>query len=524
MRRVNKLRLTFALVPMLTVPGAVSLLDGCSDDPAVEAGDSATGPDTSKGDSASSDAGTPADATLKDASDVWAPPPLSDAGPMPSDASAMIPDVVLPPADPCLSIAPGVNPVQHRDTILNCLTTKKRAVLLPGIHTISNLIQVPAGAVLEGTGGKPTLRYGAAAGNSMVTLFDGSVLRSLRLQPGGFLDQTNGAIVHIEGSNAVVKDCVLENVSVFSKTTGVYFIGKDKKDSVVEDTEIKDSFYGVIFASYLDAAHPNIVRRTKIHAIACDGVTLAGYGEVRDSEIFDVGFNCLNPAVNGGPPIPGAAIFSLGNPNGGLLAGNNLHEACGNVIDVDRISGLKIQNNTITGPSYQRSAFETFCVGGASVSIVDSSNLVITGNNVVNERATSRVGAFGDPNFIFGRYGDLPQGSNQAIAFWLTRRVGGPPATGSTIDNNVLRANCAAPCVGLGYFIGRRTGVDAQGNWSAATTNYFTRNNPVGSNVGSKRCGRNWYAGNSVCGNDAECNLDDAQHPDTAGFRNDNCP
>ena len=44
MRRVNKLRLTFALVPMLTVPGAVSLLDGCSDDPAVEAGDSATGP------------------------------------------------------------------------------------------------------------------------------------------------------------------------------------------------------------------------------------------------------------------------------------------------------------------------------------------------------------------------------------------------------------------------------------------------------------------------------------------------
>ncbi|PKN44539.1 MAG: hypothetical protein CVU63_10300, partial [Deltaproteobacteria bacterium HGW-Deltaproteobacteria-20] len=103
---------------------------------------------------------------------------------------------------------------------------------------------------------------------------------------------------------------------------------------------------------------------------------------------------------------------------------------------------------------------------------------------------------------------------------WLT--------TGNTIEDNTFVAGCNSPCVGLGYFVGRETGFAADGSWSAQTTNYFRRNTPFGSNIGSKRCGGNWYAANSTCvaGNlDADCNIDDPQH-EGAGHdwaRNDEC-
>lgn len=69
----------------------------------------------------------------------------------------------------------------------------------------------------------------------------------------------------------------------------------------------------------------------------------------------------------------------------------------------------------------------------------------------------------------------------------------------------------------------RGTGLD-HGTWSAATTNYFTGNDPYGSQVGSVRCGGNWFAANSTCnqGSAAPCNVDDYQH--TADWlRSDAC-
>ena len=48
---------------------------------------------------------------------------------------------------------------------------------------------------------------------------------------------------------------------------------------------------------------------------------------------------------------------------------------------------------------------------------------------------------------------------------------------------------------------------------------------PYGSNVGSRRCGGNWYAANSSCeesASDADCNTDDWQH-DGDWARNDGC-
>ncbi len=129
-----------------------------------------------------------------------------------------------------------------------------------------------------------------------------------------------------------------------------------------------------------------------------------------------------------------------------------------------------------------------------------------------------------DPNDITNDFADLPGGEHTVMAFWLAARPGGT-STGNSVTDNTLRAYCSSPCVGLGYFVSRGTGVDASGGWSASTTNYFTKNDPYGSNVGSKRCGANWYAASSTCTAstlDPDCNTDDPQHTGDWS-RNDGC-
>ena len=110
------------------------------------------------------------------------------------------------------------------------------------------------------------------------------------------------------------------------------------------------------------------------------------------------------------------------------------------------------------------------------------------------------------------------------LGFLLVRDPGSPyDAIGNSIEGNQMRAYCSGDCVGVGYFVSRGTGL-VGGDWSAATTNYFTGNDPFGSNVGSRRCGGNWYAANSICdaGAGAPCNTDDYQHTATE-LRNDPC-
>lgn len=70
----------------------------------------------------------------------------------------------------------------------------------------------------------------------------------------------------------------------------------------------------------------------------------------------------------------------------------------------------------------------------------------------------------------------------------------------------------------------RGTGYGPGQSWSAQTTNYFTGNTTFGSNVGSVRCGGDWFAGNSTCdaGSPPPCNDDDYQH--AGAFHNDSCP
>jgi len=147
-------------------------------------------------------------------------------------------------------------------------------------------------------------------------------------------------------------------------------------------------------------------------------------------------------------------------------------------------------------------------------------------------RDHNRVGVFGDPNGLFHAHGaagysDLPHGDDNAIGFLLGQRPDSPGATmNNSFADNEFRAACSAPCVGLGWFASRGTGFDAEGGWSASTTNYFVRNTPNGSNYGSKRCGGNWYAAAETCTGstwpEGDCNGDDHQH-DGDWARNDGC-
>ncbi len=126
------------------------------------------------------------------------------------------------------------------------------------------------------------------------------------------------------------------------------------------------------------------------------------------------------------------------------------------------------------------------------------------------------------------KHADLPW-PTPVIAFVLARRPNlAYPVSGNEIRDNKLRAACASGCTGIGYFASRGTGYGAGNSWSAQTTNYYSGNDPFGSNVGSRRCGGNWYAGNSTCtasSSPKPCNADDHQHNPPAGdpYRNDGC-
>jgi hypothetical protein len=122
-----------------------------------------------------------------------------------------------------------------------------------------------------------------------------------------------------------------------------------------------------------------------------------------------------------------------------------------------------------------------------------------------------------DPNHFYSAwnaptFSDLPFGGNSVIAFCFAETdVLKKPFQNQPLiqtQQNIIRNNIfiASPG-GVGYFSSRNTGFDANFNWSAQTTNFFTLNNPTGSNHGSVRCGGNWYAANNI-----DHNMDDAQH------------
>lgn len=428
--------------------------------------------------------------------------------------------------DPCLAIAPSGDPESDHAAITACLASGE-AALQAGTFLLDQGLALPVGARLSGAGAEATtLRLTAAAEGSsaLLSLAGSAEVAGLHLDGDGRLSAAyvNAAVV-ITGSGNLVRDCVLGNDSQSPAGVhdqGVYFVDAAGTGNVVRDVEIRGTFYGVIFVGGLAAGSGNRLETSTIHDTRCDSVTLVGYGEVVGNTIYETGWDCENG------PIPGGGIYSLWNTDGGLVEGNTIHDTCGHGVDMDGVQGMVITGNTIYDPGYDWDGAEPVCEGAAGIALIDSSNNTITDNVVENSERPNNAGW--DPNGVYAASGasafsDLPYGSSTIVAFALTQRPSSPGQTvGNVVDGNELRSACTGGCGGVGYFLSRGTGTDASGGWSAETTNYLTANNPYGSNVGSVRCGGNWYAASSSCPGDADCNQDDDQHSyDWA--RNDDC-
>lgn len=431
-------------------------------------------------------------------------------------------------ADPCDALTPGGDPTTNRTTLQSCLDTRGRATLLGGTWRVDQGITVPMGATLDGSDRAATLRLAGGSTNFLLTLQTSASARGLVLDGANEVMDVNGAVVHFVGVDALLEDAWVGNAggdAAGRHITGLYFINDVGGGNVARDVEVTDLFYGAIFRAGLTSDEANRIESSVIHDTRCDGVTFAGYGEVVDSTLYHSGSDCENG------PIPGASVYGLANHAGALLARNTLYDDCGNVVDLDDVQGFLIEDNVLYGPGWDGDGAFPWCTGNGMV-LIDSSYNTVRGNIVENaDRPNNRVGDFGDPNGIFSAsgasdYSDLPSGANQTLGVVLAQRPWSPGTTlNNTFEDNEMRSTCSGGCTGLGWFASRGTGYDAAGGWSASTTNYFVRNTPFGSNIGSKRCGGNWYAASDDCGTtfpDGDCNQDDYQH--TADWaRNDGC-
>lgn len=476
-------------------PGLVHDAPGTDDTDLADSGDSG---DTDSGDSHGD-------------TDDTGPPPDTGGTPHPCDR-------LTPTGDPDLDLA----------ALTTCLADG-HAGLAAGTFVVRSGFDVPAGASLEGVDtARSTVQLAGSSVNHVISLGTGSVARHLVLDAADHLPSgANEAVVHVTGNGALLEDAELTSSVALTRgvhAVGVYFIDSTSSGALVRTTTIHGLFYGAIFVAGLDSAHANVLSTVDVYDIRCDGVTFAGYGVLSASHVHEAGYDCENG------PIPGASVYGLANDAGALIDSNELDDDCGNVVDLDTVSHFVLTNNHVHDPGNQWGGAYPWCGEGAGMGIIDSHDLWIEGNTVENnDRPQNRM--VSDPNGVFSSYGsaggtdDLPHGSSNVLAFWLGRREGGSAVTGNVITGNAFRSACTSGCVGVGYFLSRSTGLDVYGNWSAYTTNYLTANDPMGSNVGSVRCGANWYAADSTCDGhtmDADCNTDDDQHT-YDWSRNDDC-
>lgn len=426
-------------------------------------------------------------------------------------------------SDPCIGLAPST-PAGNSGNLAWCLTNYGHVDLGTGTFEVDAGVTLPAGTSLTGSGA--TLRLVGSSTNFLVTVTGSDVVSGLVLDANDMNDPTNGSVVQVTGSNNTLSSLWIGNASgpaAGRGTAGIYFIDAAGTGNVASGVELTNLFYGAIFVGGLPAGSGNRITGSTVHDTMCDGVTFAGYGELVDSTLWHSGYDCENG------PIPGASVYCLDNTAGGLVSGNTMYDDCGNIVDIDGCAGFELSGNTLRDPGYQWEGWAPWC-SGSTLALIDVSGFTITGNDVENnERPQNRVDVYGDSNWVFSddsAYDQLPAGGETVLAFWLAQRHTSPGAVeGNVISDNSFRASCSSGCSGLGYYTSRSTGYDASAGWSASTTNYYTANDPFGSNVGSRRCGGNWFAANSTCTEgaaDADCNTDDYQH--TADWmRTDGC-
>lgn len=442
------------------------------------------------------------------------------------------------------NIAPVNDPFDNYERIQWCLDQYNLAKLADGEFLISNFLTLNDGDSITATNLTwPIIKLNNPQDAVLKVLGNGCTVSLLQLDynnryysassPVQSVIQVTGnynAINnnHIRGGISPQDYCIPSEIAL-KTMTGVYFFG-NSIGNVCEANQIYHNTYGVIFnSSSANSSTANVVRNSQIFYNQSDGITLVGYGEVDGNTIHHNGYDCMNGFI-GNPtvPIPGAGIYAIYNSDGALIKNNTIYDNCGNGIDIVKSARFIIQNNLSydpgarsfpnCSPRYQNITYS----GGFPMVFADINNFTIENNVCENNRSTNRVGdgVYLDPftNHFFSDIGaagfsDLPSGDNQVIAFVLAETYNQAYHTVSNvIRNNKFRSSVASPSVGLGYFASRGTGFGQVGHvgdgyWGGDSTNYFTLNDPFGSDLGSKRCGGNWYAANG-----SDLNTDDYQH------------
>ena len=434
----------------------------------------------------------------------------------------------------CIQPASGANAAQNNyERIQYCLDTYGIAKLADGVFEVNNVIVVGNNKILTSASSNwPTIKAVAPVNSVLDIVGNNSEISFLQFdynsQFKGEDHPCQGTII-ITGSNNFIHNSFIRGADNPHRkndliSTGVYFL--NGVGNHVYNCKIYNSSYGVIFYSELEKAGStyNRLESCEIYYNRSDGITINGYGEILNCTIHHNGYDCMN-GFNGGPPIPGANIYALGNDKGAVIRGNTIYDSNGNGVDIAASSHFIIENNYIYDPGCQYfPAAEDYvnCTygSGAGMMLADVANSKVFQNVVENHRSSNKVGDAPYPDYSTNgffsaanapAFSDLPNGANQVIAFILAESRDPTKHTyGNEIKDNRFRSAPNSDAVGIGYFTSRGTGfgnaTTPADEWTAETTNYFTLNDPFGSHIGSVRCGGNWYA------SETEPNTDDDQH------------
>jgi hypothetical protein len=336
----------------------------------------------------------------------------------------------------------------------------------------------------------------------------------LTLDADSKITAQNSTVVHPFQGHVHVHDTFIRNNKYAAgvQSTGV-IIWAGLNGVVLERVQIHDNFHGVVFhkptPAPTSAADANRIVDSLLYHNSCTGVAIHGYGEIVGSLFYQNGFNCHNPCNPCEPVhIPGAALYAEDNSDGFILRDSEIRESCGHNLDLNGIRNALIEDSYIHSPGVIAPADDPTgaCKGGASIAMLNGSMNLIRRNVIINNTTFTdwaATPACFDGNGCFGLFRAQPT-KKWAFAFYACAANAAPDSTLTNfILNNEMRADCpAGNCKGVGYFLSPGTGIAAPPPPCGGAANRVEGNNPVGSEVGSVRCGSNVY----------NYNLDDPQH------------
>jgi len=317
----------------------------------------------------------------------------------------------------CNALTPASSPAANRVNIQACLT-QGRAKLTNAVFRVNEPIILGSNQVLAGAPGTtlPTIRLAAPNTSNVLIRFDGSNSRVSNLNLDGanaFGNYANSSVVTFlaGGKNQLDNSRIFNNQMprAGQKATGVYIMGGHGGNLVINNS-IFNNFHGVIFAAPFTINTASTLALNQIYDNKCDGVTLAGYGEVVANVIHDLGWECENG-------IPGGGIYAEANDRGALIAGNEIYNTCGHGIDLFQIAYFVITRNHVHDPGWPDGSANALCYdwGSAPAFLLNARESTITHNTFVNGGEAAEPGNGGLERAIFRTreprpFSDLPSG------------------------------------------------------------------------------------------------------------------